>query len=94
MSLIELNKITEIKLNIIFFRLQPLLTAVKKDRKTIAMGMLDYINSRTLEYAHYPGYFTRYGFDWRLVFFETFFRPDQIGSNIEDPRPYVLIVFL
>lgn len=72
--------------------LQPLLTAVKKDRKTIAMGMLDYIDSKTLEYAHYPGYFTRYGFDWRLVFFETFFRPDQIGSNIEDPRPGVVMV--
>jgi polypeptide N-acetylgalactosaminyltransferase len=51
------------------------------------MGMLDYINSESLEYKFAPGYFTRYGFDWRLIFFETYFRPDQIGPAKEDPRP-------
>ena len=68
------------------YRLQPLLAAVKKDPTTIAMGMLDYINSKSLEYRVSPG-FTRYGFDWRLIFFETYFRPDQIGPAKEDPRP-------
>ena len=69
-----------------FFRLQPLLTEVKKDRKTIALGTLDYIQSNTLEYKFYEDYMTRYGFDWRLVFFETFFRKDQVGERPEDPR--------
>jgi polypeptide N-acetylgalactosaminyltransferase len=51
------------------------------------MGMLDYINSESLEYKFALGYFTRYGFDWKLLFFETYFRPDQIGPAKEDPRP-------
>ena len=80
-------------LNIIFLsiwlRLQPLLAAIKNDRNTIAMGMLDYIDYKTLKYSFYPGYLTRYGFDWRLVFFETFFRPDQSGPTVDDPRPWV-----
>ena len=69
-----------------FYRLQPLLTEVKNDRKTIALGTLDYIQSNTLEYKFYEDYMTRYGFDWRLVFFETFFRKDQVGERPEDPR--------
>ena len=51
------------------------------------MGVLDYIQSDTLEYKFYDDYMTRYGFDWRLVFFETFFRRDQIGERPEDTRP-------
>ena len=53
------------------------------------MGTLDYIQADTLEYKYYENYMTRYGFDWRLVFFETFFRDDQIGERPEDTRPYV-----
>ena len=79
-------------LTIIFlFRLQPLLTEIKNDRKTVAMGVLDYINAETLEYRYNDGYMTRYGFDWRMVFFETFFRPDQIGKTEADTRPLVLL---
>lgn len=72
--------------------LQPLLTAIKNDRKTIAMGMLDYINMNNFEYHFSEGYFVRYGFDWRLVFFEAYFRPDQSGPSIEDPRPGTVMV--
>ncbi|CAC5387304.1 GALNT [Mytilus coruscus] len=72
--------------------LQPLLTEVKKDRKTIAMGVLDYVNAESFEYRFNEGYMTRYGFDWRLVFFETFFRQDQIGATEEDVRPGTIMV--
>ena len=68
-------------------RLEPLLTEIKKDRKTVAMSVLDYINKDTLEYRFNRGYLIRYGFDWRLVFFETFFRKDQIGPSLTSPRP-------
>ena len=51
------------------------------------MSVLDYINQDTLEYRFNRGYLTRYGFDWRLVFFETFFRDDQIGPAPQSPRP-------
>ena len=54
------------------------------------MSVLDYINQDTLEYRFNRGYLTRYGFDWRLVFFETFFRDDQIGPTPQSPRPWVL----
>ena len=70
-----------------FCRLQPLLTEIKKDRRTVPMSVLDYINQDTLEYRFNRGYLTRYGFDWRLVFFETFFRDDQIGPTPQSPRP-------
>ena len=56
------------------------------------MGVLDYVNSETFEYRFNEGYMTRYGFDWRLVFFETFFRQDQVGATEEDVRPYVNIL--
>jgi len=67
--------------------LQPLLVEIANDHKTIAMGNLDYIQLDTMEYKYYRDYMTRYGFDWRLVFFETFFRPDQVGQLPEDIRP-------
>lgn len=72
--------------------LQPLLTEIKINRKTVAMGVLDYINSETFEYRFNEGYMTRYGFDWRLVFFETFFRQDQIGPSEESTRPGTVMV--
>ncbi|XP_061164827.1 polypeptide N-acetylgalactosaminyltransferase 13-like [Saccostrea echinata] len=72
--------------------LQPLLTEIKKDRKTVAMGVLDYVNAETLEYRFNDGYMTRYGFDWRMVFFETFFRQDQVGKTEADTRPGTVMV--
>lgn len=72
--------------------LQPLLTEIKKDRRTVAMGVLDYVNAETLEYRFNDGYMTRYGFDWRMVFFETFFRQDQIGKTEADTRPGTVMV--
>lgn len=50
------------------------------------MGTLDYIDQNTFEYKYHDGYLSRYGFDWRLVFFETFFRDDQVGAMEEDVR--------
>ncbi|KAK7115920.1 polypeptide N-acetylgalactosaminyltransferase 1-like [Littorina saxatilis] len=72
--------------------LQPLLTEIKKDRRTVPMSVLDYINQDTLEYRFNRGYLNRYGFDWRLVFFETFFRDDQIGPTPQSPRPGAMMV--
>ncbi|KAH3782141.1 polypeptide N-acetylgalactosaminyltransferase 13-like [Dreissena polymorpha] len=72
--------------------LQPLLTEVKRDRRTIAMGALDYIQLDSMQYKHYTDYMTRYGFDWRLVFFETFFRNDQVGPKPESTRPGTVMV--
>ncbi|ESP05405.1 hypothetical protein LOTGIDRAFT_103227 [Lottia gigantea] len=72
--------------------IQPLLTEIKKNRKTVAMGVLDYVNRENFEYAYNNGYLTRYGFDWRLEFFETFFRPDQIGPEDFSPRPGTVMV--
>ncbi|XP_041375854.1 inactive polypeptide N-acetylgalactosaminyltransferase-like protein 5 [Gigantopelta aegis] len=72
--------------------LQPLLTLIKQDRKTIALGTLDYINAESFEYAWYRGHVLRYGFDWRMVFFETFFRPDNFGPDIETPKKAVVMV--
>ncbi|XP_060581406.1 polypeptide N-acetylgalactosaminyltransferase 13-like [Ruditapes philippinarum] len=72
--------------------LQPLLVEIKKDRTTIAMGNLDYIQLDSMEYKYYQDYMTRYGFDWRLVFFETFFRNDQVGAKNTDTRPGTVMV--
>ena len=70
------------------YRLQPLLMEIKKNPKTIAMGHLDYILPDTFEYTFYPGYRTRYGFDWRLIFFETeFLKSQEKGKDITDPMP-------
>ncbi|XP_063447802.1 polypeptide N-acetylgalactosaminyltransferase 1-like [Mytilus trossulus] len=72
--------------------LQPLLTEVKKDRKTIAMAVLDYVNAENFEYYFYESHLPRYGFEWKLGFFETFFRKDQIGATEEDARPGTVMV--
>ncbi|XP_064608475.1 inactive polypeptide N-acetylgalactosaminyltransferase-like protein 5 [Liolophura sinensis] len=58
------------------FWLEPLLYEIKQDRQIVALGTLDYISAKTFEYEFHSDYMTRYGFDWRLVFFETFFRRD------------------
>lgn len=73
--------------------LPPLLAEIKKNSKTVAMAQLDYVNKDTLAYEFEPGYRTRYGFDWRLVFFETYFRADQLeGKSDTDPLPGVVMV--
>lgn len=73
--------------------LPPLLAEIKKDRRTIAMTQLDYINKGTLNYEFEDGYKTRYGFDWRLIFFETYFRGDHLeGKSETDPLPGVVMV--
>lgn len=66
----------------------PLLAEIKKNPKTVAMAQLDYVNKDTLAYEFDRGYRTRYGFDWRLVFFETYFRGDHLeGKSETDPMP-------
>ncbi|XP_060566861.1 polypeptide N-acetylgalactosaminyltransferase 11-like [Ruditapes philippinarum] len=73
--------------------LPPLLTEIKKNPKTVAMTQLDYINKDSLSYDFDVGYRTRYGFDWRLLFFETFFRADTLdGKTDTDPVPGVVMV--
>ena len=66
-------------------RLEPLLTQVRSDRKSMALGILDYIKGDTFSYD-WQDYLTRYGFDWRLAFFETYFRPDQYGADDTSPK--------
>ncbi|XP_071091328.1 polypeptide N-acetylgalactosaminyltransferase 1-like [Haliotis cracherodii] len=73
--------------------LQPLLVEIKRNRSTVAMGHLDYIKADTLQYDFEPGYKTRYGFDWRLVFFETYFRKNQQEPKSEtESLPGVVMV--
>lgn len=73
--------------------LQPLLMEIKKDPKTIAMGHLDYILPDTFQYSFTPGYRSRYGFDWRLIFFETeFLKSQEQSRDITDPIPGVVMV--
>ncbi|XP_076465603.1 polypeptide N-acetylgalactosaminyltransferase 13-like [Babylonia areolata] len=73
--------------------LQPLLVEIKKNRQTIAMGHLDYILPDTFEYSFTPGYRTRYGFDWRLIFFETYFlKSQEKDKDVTDPLPGVVMV--
>lgn len=72
--------------------LQPLLSEIMKDRKNIALANLNYVQRDTLEYDYLPDYINRYGFDWRLVFFETYFREDQIGATPEEARPAAVMV--
>ena len=70
------------------FRLPPLLAEIKKNRRTIAMAQLDYINKATMSYEFEVGYRTRYGFDWKLIFFETYFREDHLkGKSQTDALP-------
>ena len=54
---------------------------IKKDRRTVAMSTLDYIDRHTLEYQFNREYIIRYGFGWHLGFFETYFREDQSGPT-------------
>ncbi|PVD19976.1 hypothetical protein C0Q70_20470 [Pomacea canaliculata] len=73
--------------------LQPLLVEIKRDRRTVAMGHLDYIQPDTFQYSYVPEYHTRYGFDWRLVFFETYFlKSQERGKTVSDPLPGVVMV--
>nr|KAG5692701.1 hypothetical protein BaRGS_008564 [Batillaria attramentaria] len=73
--------------------LQPLLVEIVKDRRTVAMGHLDYILPQTFEYSFTPGYRTRYGFDWRLIFFETYFlKSQEKDKDVTDPLPGVVMV--
>ncbi|XP_059169552.1 inactive polypeptide N-acetylgalactosaminyltransferase-like protein 5 [Physella acuta] len=66
--------------------LQPMLTEIAKDRKTVAMATLDYVQADTFEYRYNHDYLTRYGWTWTLGFFESLFRDDQIGKDERSPR--------
>lgn len=73
--------------------LQPLLTEIKKNRSILAMSQLDYIRANTMLYHFNIDYKPRYGFDWRLVFFEDYFRSDQMeGKLLTDTFPGVVMV--
>ncbi|BFZ01203.1 hypothetical protein BsWGS_04242 [Bradybaena similaris] len=72
--------------------LRPLLTEIKRERKIVAMATLDYIQRDTFEYRYNHNYLKRYGWDWRLVFFETRFREDQIGPRATEARLGVTMV--
>ncbi|KAK3605649.1 hypothetical protein CHS0354_032600 [Potamilus streckersoni] len=50
------------------------------------MGILDSIQRDSFQYNYYEGSVIRYGFEWRLGFFETYFRADHIGKTTEDVR--------
>ncbi|GFS28061.1 polypeptide N-acetylgalactosaminyltransferase [Elysia marginata] len=67
--------------------LQPLLLEISKDRNTVAMATLDYIEPDSFLYQFNDNYLTRYGWSWNMIFFETFFRADHIGQKLTDPRP-------
>ncbi|XP_070176382.1 polypeptide N-acetylgalactosaminyltransferase 13-like isoform X2 [Littorina saxatilis] len=71
--------------------LEPLLVQIQSDRKSLAMGILDYIDANTLKY-NWKDHLTRYAFDWRLVFFETYFRPDLYGQSDADPKRGTMMV--
>lgn len=73
------------------FRLQPMLAEIAKDRKTVAMATLDYVQADTFEYRYNHDYLTRYGWTWSLGFFESLFRDDQIGQDERSPRVYVYL---
>ncbi|KAL3867308.1 hypothetical protein ACJMK2_044522 [Sinanodonta woodiana] len=73
--------------------LEPLLAEIQKDRRTVPMAQLDYINRGNFVYEFEAGYRTKYGFDWRLVFFETYFSAMQLkGKSETDPLPGVVMV--
>jgi len=67
--------------------LPPLLTEIARNRTVVAMSTLDYIQADTFQYKYNDNYLTRYVWDWRMVFFETFFRPEQIKPKTTSPRP-------
>ncbi|CAC5364921.1 GALNT [Mytilus coruscus] len=56
----------------------PLLNIIDENPKAVAMNQLDEINPNTFKYTFSKTYRTRYGFDWRLRFFETEFRQEQL----------------
>ncbi|XP_059169600.1 polypeptide N-acetylgalactosaminyltransferase 13-like [Physella acuta] len=62
--------------------LPPLLTEISQDRRVVAMATLDYIQSDTFMYKFNVNYLTRYGWSWNLLFFETFFRRDQVSPDV------------
>ncbi|CAL1547961.1 unnamed protein product, partial [Lymnaea stagnalis] len=66
--------------------LEPLLTEIAKNSSVVAMATLDYVQPDTLYYKYNDNYLTRYGWNWRLIFFETFFRDDQVGGDPRKPR--------
>ncbi|XP_029646622.2 polypeptide N-acetylgalactosaminyltransferase 13-like [Octopus sinensis] len=73
--------------------LQPLLVEIMKNRSTLAMGQLDYINRNTFKYEFNRDYKTRYGFNWDFKFFEQYFRPDQmLNKKVTDTLPGPVIV--
>ncbi|XP_059169609.1 polypeptide N-acetylgalactosaminyltransferase 1-like [Physella acuta] len=72
--------------------LPPLLNEIAKDGKVVAMATLDYINAKSFRYKFNDNYLTRYGWTWTMVFFETYFRPDQIGADHRTVRNGVTMV--
>lgn len=61
--------------------IEPLLNVLRTNPKAVAMSQLDTINAQTFEYEYSRNYRARYGFDWRLQFFETEYRPSQIEDG-------------
>lgn len=73
--------------------LQPLLVEIKKNRTTLAMSQLDYIRAKSLLYYFDRDYKPRYGFDWKLVFFENYFRDEQMeGKAVTEAFQGVVMV--
>ena len=70
-------------------RLQPLLAEIEADRHNVAMAVLDYVDAKTLQYSYNRGFAVRYGFDWRLFFFETL--PKLPPGKISPVDPYPLV---
>ncbi|XP_046584881.1 polypeptide N-acetylgalactosaminyltransferase 13-like [Haliotis rubra] len=66
--------------------LEPLLMVIRKNASTVAMSVLDYIDSTTLKYDIRPDYVIKYGFNWMLTFFEYHFRKEEIGPQFHSPR--------
>uniref|UniRef100_A0A2C9KIE7 Polypeptide N-acetylgalactosaminyltransferase n=1 Tax=Biomphalaria glabrata TaxID=6526 RepID=A0A2C9KIE7_BIOGL len=67
--------------------LPPLLSEIARDNTVVAMATLDYIQAEDLYYKFYKNYLIRYGWNWRLGFYELYFREDQIGPDPRKPRP-------
>ena len=68
--------------------MEPLLGILREKPNAVAMSQLDTINAQTFAYEFTRQYRARYGFDWRLQFFETEYRPDQL-VNGDLVLPYV-----
>ncbi|KAL3865525.1 hypothetical protein ACJMK2_042901 [Sinanodonta woodiana] len=65
---------------------------VNIDWATVAMGVLDYVHRDSFHYNYNEGKLGRYGFEWSLGFFETYFRTHHIGKTAEDVRPGTVMV--